>query len=153
MRATEFSNTDDAPSIDLVHPPKETTSLGGALRVAGDGAAALARGSLAAGFVLARKGAELVETARVRTTSRPRALADIATQAAVSSGGTGTPKRRRRALLLCGAVGVVAAGGAVFYKSRRSEHPPVAAAPPSLGDAPGPRPTPTPRPAPAPPQG
>lgn len=144
MRATDSSSADDVPGIDLVHPPKQTTSLGGALRVAGDGAAALAQGSLAAGILLARKSAGLVETAMDRTTRRPRALVDVATQASVSSGGAVKSKRRRRALLLFGAVGAVAAGGAVFYRSSHREHPPVAAAPPSLSDAPGPRPAPIP---------
>lgn len=58
---SEFRSEYDLPESlrELVRPIDDTTDLGGALRVAGDGAVALAQGSAAAGLVVARKGVEV----------------------------------------------------------------------------------------------
>ncbi|MGN5237676.1 hypothetical protein [Rhodococcus sp. SJ-3] len=125
---------------DLVPPIDDTTNLVGALRVAGDGAVALAQGSAAAGLVVARKGVEVsrelaAHARRAREEASPliksaaeKALADkgAAKKAAPESGG------RRPALLIAGVLGAVVLGGVVFYRSRRPSFPPVAPEPPRL---------------------
>ncbi|NLV79029.1 MAG: hypothetical protein GXY65_06715 [Rhodococcus sp.] len=56
----------DSAAADLVHPIDDTSSLGGALRVAGEGAVALAQGSTAAGLFVARKGIDVTKDLAAR---------------------------------------------------------------------------------------
>lgn len=125
---------------DLVRPIDDTTNLGGALRVAGDGAVALAQGSAAAGLVVARKGVEAskelaARARRAREEASP--LIKAATEKALADKGTAKradPKSRggRKALLITGVLGAVVLGGVAFYRSRRPSFPPVAPEPPRL---------------------
>ncbi|MEE2057938.1 hypothetical protein [Rhodococcus artemisiae] len=125
---------------DLVRPIDDTTNLGGALRVAGDGAVALAQGSAAAGLVVARKGVEAskelaARARRAREEASP--LIKAATEKALADKSTvkkADPKSRggRKALLITGVLGAVVLGGVAFYRSRRPSFPPVAAEPPRL---------------------
>lgn len=125
---------------DLVRPIGDTTNLGGALRVAGDGAVALAQGSAAAGLVVARKGVEVsrelaARARRAREEASP--LIKAATEKALAEAGTAKkaePKSHggRKALLVTGVLGAVVLGGVVFYRSRRPSFPPVAAEPPRV---------------------
>ncbi|NGP05642.1 alginate biosynthesis protein AlgP [Rhodococcus sp. 14C212] len=104
---------------ELVCPPKKSEGAGGYLKLAGQGATALARGPLFTGLFVARKGLDL---ARNMAGSR-RAAATI--EAAPRGRG-------RRILVTVGALGVVAAGGVVFYRTRLGDHPPVAPEPPRI---------------------
>jgi len=115
----------------LVNPLKESTSIGGALQVVGQGALALAHGSLSAGLLVARRSADAAKTvlSRARRTS-PAGVVALASH----SDGT-RPGRGRKALIVAGAVGAVVAGGVVFFRARRYEHPPVAPEPPRVDQA------------------
>lgn len=125
---------------DLVPPIDDSTNLVGALRVAGDGAVALAQGSAAAGLVVARKGVEVsrelaAHARRARQEASP--LIKAATEKALTDKGiakkTDTQSRGgRKALLVTGVLGAVVLGGVVFYRTRRPSFPPVAAEPPRV---------------------
>lgn len=65
MTSVSNSRTDVAVP-DLAHPIDDTSSLGGALRVAGEGAVALAQGSTAAGLFVARKGIDVTKELAAR---------------------------------------------------------------------------------------
>jgi hypothetical protein len=135
---------------NLVRPIDDTTDLGGALRVAGDGAVALAQGSAAAGLVVARKSVdaskELAARARrAREEVSPlikaaaeKALAEKAAVERIAVEKT-APKSRggRKALIITGVLGAVVLGGVVFYRTRRPSFPPVAAEAPRAQAAPG----------------
>lgn len=134
---------------DLVHPLPEENSLGGALRVAGEGAVALTQGSTAAGILVARKGIEVTRelaarARRAREDAAPllkvpaRAVAPLAEKLpdAVKPAAAAKPKRSlrpgRKTLVAAGVVGAVALAGAVFYRSTKPTHPPVAPEPPRV---------------------
>ncbi|MGX7730317.1 alginate biosynthesis protein AlgP [Rhodococcus sp. 2H158] len=109
---------------ELVRPPKKSEGAGGYLKLAGQGATALARGPLFTGLLVARKGLGIARNmAGSRECRRARAAATI--EAAPRGRG-------RRILVTVGALGVVAAGGVVFYRSRLGDHPPVAPEPPRI---------------------
>ncbi|HET8993521.1 MAG TPA: hypothetical protein VFN32_06960 [Rhodococcus sp. (in: high G+C Gram-positive bacteria)] len=139
---SEFRSEYDLPESlrELVRPIDDTTDLGGALRVAGDGAVALAQGSAAAGLVVARKGVEVskelaARARRAREEASP--LIKAATEKALADKGavektTSTPRGRRKALFIAGVLGAVVLGGVAFYRSRRPSFPPVAPEPPRL---------------------
>lgn len=123
----------------LVHPIDESTNLGGALRVAGEGAVALAQGSTAAGLFVARKGVEVTKELAARARRARKEAAQRARDEAVpllkSVAGEAPRERSRRGrttLLVAGVLGVVALGGVVFYRSRRPAHPPIAPTPPRV---------------------
>ncbi|WP_010595466.1 hypothetical protein, partial [Rhodococcus sp. P14] len=113
---------------ELVCPPKESKGAGGYLKLAGQGATALARGPLVTGLFVARKG---LDVARNMAGNRECRRAQAA--ATIESGSRG---RGRRLLVTVGALGVVAAGGVVFYRSRLGDHPPVAPEPPRIESVP-----------------
>lgn len=125
---------------NLVRPIDDTTNLGGALRVAGDGAVALAQGSAAAGLVVARKSVdaskELAAHAR-RAREEVSPLIKAATEKARAEKAAvqkSAPKSRggRKALIITSVLGAVVLGGVVFYRTRRPSFPPVAAEPPRV---------------------
>ncbi|MEZ7240880.1 alginate biosynthesis protein AlgP [Rhodococcus sp. GXMU-t2271] len=113
---------------ELVCPPKESKGAGGYLKLAGQGATALARGPLVTGLFVARKG---LDVARNMAGNRECRRAQAA--ATIESGSRG---RGRKLLVTVGALGVVAAGGVVFYRSRLGDHPPVAPEPPRIESTP-----------------
>ncbi|KOS58105.1 alginate biosynthesis protein AlgP [Rhodococcus rhodochrous KG-21] len=113
---------------ELVCPPKESKGAGGYLKLAGQGATALARGPLVTGLFVARKG---LDVARNMAGNRECRRAQAA--ATIESGSRG---RGRKLLVTVGALGVVAAGGVVFYRSRLGDHPPVAPEPPRIESSP-----------------
>lgn len=113
---------------ELVCPPKGSKGAGGYLKLAGQGATALARGPLVTGLFVARKG---LDVARSMAGNRECRRAQAA--ATIESGSRG---RGRRLLVTVGALGVVAAGGVVFYRSRLGDHPPVAPEPPRIESVP-----------------
>lgn len=124
------SHTD--PDAELVHPPKESSSIGGALQVVGQGALAVAHTSLSAGSYVARKSVDLVKA--VTSTARRRSSSDVvALVSDPTATGTG---RGRTSLIAVGIVGAVVVGGVAFFRSRRFEHPPVAPEPPRIEQIP-----------------
>ncbi|MEE2032254.1 hypothetical protein [Rhodococcus chondri] len=130
MTRVSESSTDSGFCPGLVYPPKESGNLGAALRVAGDGAVALAQGSTAAGLLVTRKGLEFA-----RDVAGPALRARKET-ALLKSVVSEKPRRRARvggkALIVVGAIGAIVGGGAVFYRSRRPDHPPIAPEPPRV---------------------
>ncbi|AHD23835.1 hypothetical protein Y013_16635 [Rhodococcus pyridinivorans SB3094] len=123
------AETDDVWLPAFVRRHDESGNLAGALRVAGEGAVALAQGSSAAGLFAARKGldvaGELLSVAR-------RAAAE---RCAAKSSSRPERTGRRFGLVVAGAVAVLAAGGVVFYRRRRPDHPPIAPEPPRVRPA------------------
>lgn len=115
----------------LVYPLEQTSSLGGALHVAGEGAIALAQGSATVGMLLGRKALELTKEL-VTQARRARENGVPLLKAAVAEKPQKRTRSGRKALIVAGAVGTIAAGGVVFYRSRRPSHPPVAPEPPRV---------------------
>ncbi|MBP1161415.1 hypothetical protein ABIC28_001556 [Rhodococcus sp. PvR044] len=142
---------EQAPTLEVVPPAPESTTLSSALRLAqlaalgfargtggvAKGTGVVAKGTGALSLYLGRQGYTL---ARKALSSRPKAvpalaLVDeqaVAAVAAEQVKGRGR-RRGRRALLVVG-LGAAVAAGAVYLKERRREVPPVAPAPPSLQD-------------------
>lgn len=115
----------------LVYPLTGSTSIGGALQVVGQGALALAHGSLTAGLFVARRSVDLVKS--VASRARRSSATDVVALVSEPAAPTG---RGRKALIVAGAVGAVVAGGVVFFRARRFEHPPVAPEPPRVDPVP-----------------
>ncbi|UYP19047.1 hypothetical protein OED52_00135 [Rhodococcus sp. Z13] len=110
----------------------DSGDLASALRVAGEGAVALAQGTTTVGLLATRKGLslaqELVVAAR-QANARRRAAAD-------SSGTTGRGgSAGRTAAIVAAVLGALAVGGVAFYRSRRPAHPPIAPEPPRVRPA------------------
>ena len=128
MTRSRESSSHGGSDTGLVYPLKGSTSIGGALQVVGQGALALAHGSLSAGLFVARRSVDLAKSVanRARRTSSTDVVALVSEPAAARTG------RGRKALVVAGAVGAVVAGGVVFFRARRFEHPPVAAEPPRV---------------------
>ncbi|WP_213932914.1 hypothetical protein [Rhodococcus sp. B50] len=120
------AETDDVWLPAFVRRHDESGNLAGALRVAGEGAVALAQGSSAAGLFAARKGLDVA--GGLLTAARRTAAARCATKSAARPERTG----RRTGLVIAGAVAVAAAGGVVLYRRRRPAHPPIAPEPPRV---------------------
>lgn len=119
------TGTDGVSLPEFVRPERESGNLEGVLKVAADGAVALARGPVTSGLLLARNGTRLAKSVLARRADS----ADSAGSArrAATDGGRG-----RGALLTAGILGAVVVGGAVFYRSRRPAFPPVAPEPPRV---------------------
>jgi hypothetical protein len=140
---------EQAPTLEVVPPAPESTTLSSALRLAqlaalgfargtggvAKGTGVVAKGTGALSLYLGRQGYTL---ARKALSSRPKsapalALVDEQAVAAVAAEQVKGRRRGRRALLVVG-LGAAVAAGAVYLKQRRREVPPVAPAPPSLRD-------------------
>ncbi|MEU5841104.1 hypothetical protein [Rhodococcus sp. NPDC047139] len=117
---------DDAWRPAFVRRQDESGDLAGALRVAGEGAVALAQGSSAAGLFAARKG---LDVAGGLATAASRAAAER------RPGKAATERRGRRAGLVVGAVAAVVAAALVLYRRRLPAYPPIAPEPPRVRPA------------------
>lgn len=129
------ADTDNVWLPAFVRRHDESGDLAGALRVAGEGALALAQGSSAAGLFAARKGLDVA--GGLLTATRHAAAARCATKSAARRERRG----RRTGLVIAGVVAVAAAGGVVLYRRRRPAHPPIAPEPPRVRPAESPEAT------------
>lgn len=116
------TGTEGVSLPEFVRPGRESGNLEGVLKVAADGAVALARGPVTSGLFLARNGTRIAKSVLAR-----RADSAGSVRRAATDGGRG-----RGALLTAGILGAVVVGGAVFYRSRRPAFPPVAPEPPRV---------------------
>ncbi|MEZ5152005.1 hypothetical protein [Rhodococcus zopfii] len=132
MTRSRESSSHGGSGTGLVHPLKESTNLGGALHVVGQGALALAQGSSSAALCVARRSVDLAKSvaSRARRASSPTNVVALVQPVDTRTG------RGRKALIMAGTVGAVVAGGVVFFRVRRFEHPPVAPEPPRVDQVP-----------------
>lgn len=121
-----------ADSVDTVDNSSQSYSR--ALRLAGTGAAAVAKGSGGVGYLLARQAFELARKGVARAKESRRDLAQIAAIDRTAVADTPKRSRPRARIVMALAAGAALAGGAVLYrKNQTKQPPPVADAPPTLG--------------------
>ncbi|WP_241383531.1 hypothetical protein [Rhodococcus sp. CH91] len=121
------ADTHDLRLPAFVQRHDDSDTLAEALRVAGEGAVALAQGSSAAGLFAARKGLDAaggIFAATRRAAAERRAGKAAAARPDRTGGRTG--------LVVAVALATVAAGGVVLYRRRRPAHPPIAPEPPRV---------------------